>query len=81
MATPAAVYPRLIKLHQHHMNKIENPGRRTNLEKLVQGIADDLSIFPSHLSMEDQGLFAIGYYHQRQDLFTRHDPISNSQED
>ena len=32
-----------------------------------------LSRFPSHLSLDDQGQFAIGYYHQRQDFFTKKD--------
>lgn len=29
-----------------------------------------LSHFPSHLNLQEQGMFAVGYYHQRQDLFT-----------
>lgn len=73
MATPASVFPRLIRLHQHHLDKVEHPGRRTNLEKLIQEVASGVEAFPGHLNLDDQGLFAIGYYHQRQDLFTRHD--------
>jgi CRISPR-associated protein Csd1 len=30
-----------------------------------------LQDFPAHLSLADQGCFAIGYYHQTQDFFTR----------
>jgi len=26
---------------------------------------------PAHLPLEDQALFALGYYHQRQDFFTK----------
>jgi len=29
--------------------------------------------FPPHLTLEDQGRFAIGYYHQTQDLWTKKD--------
>jgi CRISPR-associated protein Csd1 len=80
MATPAAVFPRLIRLHQHHLRRIEHPGRRTNLEKLIQEIAGSLATFPPHLRLEDQGLFAIGYYHQRQDLFTKKEDSTASEE-
>jgi CRISPR-associated protein Csd1 len=50
-----------------------NPGRRTNLEKAVQEILSGIysTGMPKHLSLDDQSRFAIGYYHQRQDLFTK----------
>lgn len=69
-ATPGSVFPRLIRLNQHHLGKLEK-GARTYHEKRIQEIAGRLEEFPSHLSLRDQGLFAIGYYHQRQDMFTR----------
>ncbi len=68
-ATPAAIFPRLISLSRHHLNKIESPGQRTLREKELGGIMDGLSRFPGTLGMEAQGLFAIGYYHQRQSYF------------
>ncbi len=68
-ATPGVVFPRLCRMHQHHIEKLDG-GRKVNREKLVQEIMGRLDTFPSHLSLEDQGLFAIGYYHQRQDFFT-----------
>jgi len=76
-ATPATVFPRLLRLHQHHMNKIENPGLRINREKLVREICGRIHRFPLHLSLERQGLFFIGYYHQRQDFFTKKDKETN----
>ncbi len=27
--------------------------------------------FPAHLDLQDQGRFFIGFYHQRQDFFTK----------
>jgi CRISPR-associated protein Csd1 len=44
-----------------------------NLERLIGGILVAVDQFPAHLNLSDQGRFAIGYYHQRHDLFTRHD--------
>lgn len=69
-ATPGVVFPRLIRLSQHHLAKLEG-GLRVVREKLLQDVADALDRFPPHLALEDQGLFAIGYYHQKKDLYTK----------
>ena len=69
-ATPASVFPRLLRLSQHHITKLEG-GRRVNREKLTQEVIEKIDHFPRHLNLEQQGLFQIGYYHQRQDLFTK----------
>jgi CRISPR-associated protein Csd1 len=68
--TPAAVFPHLMKLKNHHLSKLENRGRAVNLERIIMEIVDGISDFPGHLSLQDQGRFAVGYYHQRQDFFT-----------
>ena len=60
-----------MRLKNHHLAKLENVGRRVNLEKLISQIVDGIDDFPPHLSLEDQGRFAIGYYHQMQDFFTK----------
>jgi CRISPR-associated protein Csd1 len=69
-ATPASVFPRLIRLNQYHLNKLEK-GKRIFHERRIQKIVGMLDFFPAHLSLRDQGLFAVGYYHQRQDIFTK----------
>jgi CRISPR-associated protein Csd1 len=69
-STPVTVFSTLMKLKNHHLAKLENPGRRANLERLISEIMDGISDFPSHLKLADQGRFAIGYYHQRQALFS-----------
>lgn len=69
-ATPGVVFPRLCRMHQHHIEKLEG-GLKVVREKLIQEIMGRLDTFPSHLSLDDQGLFAIGYYHQRQFFFTK----------
>jgi len=70
-STPVAVFPHLLKLKNHHISKLENRGLAVNLEKQIGEIVDGISDFPSHLSLADQGRFAIGYYHQRQAFFTK----------
>lgn len=70
-ATPVTVFPHLLKLANHHTSKLDNRGRAVNLEKLIGKIADHISDLPTHLSLPDQGRFCLGYYHQRQALFTK----------
>jgi CRISPR-associated protein Csd1 len=67
-ATPRTVFPQLLRLAQHHIQKAEY-GRNTDkmIEEIMQGIQE----FPAHLNLDDQGLFAIGYYHQRQAFYTK----------
>lgn len=69
-SSPATVFSRLMALKNHHLSKLENPGRRTNFERLISEIVSELDDFPAHLNLNEQGRFAIGYYHQRQDFFT-----------
>jgi len=76
-ATPAAVFSRLLRTHRHHLAKLEG-GLRIVREKLVQDINSGLIGFPSHLNLQQQGLFAIGYYHQRKDLFTKRDKTTEN---
>ena len=65
-AVPSSVFSTLMRLKNHHLAKLGNVGRRINLEKLIGEIVDGLPpTLPSHLSLADQGRFAIGYYHQR----------------
>ncbi|WP_289051641.1 type I-C CRISPR-associated protein Cas8c/Csd1 [uncultured Psychrobacter sp.] len=70
-STPVTVFGILLKLSQHHLSKIRkrNMDRSINLNKQLSEILEKIDTFPSHLNMEQQGLFAIGYYHRRQEFF------------
>lgn len=71
-ANPVTVFPQLLKLKNHHLKKLENPSFVKAHEKRLQEIFSGLSPeMPTHLRVEDQARFAIGYYHQRQALFTK----------
>ncbi len=69
-STPVTVFANLMKLKNHHLAKMEE-GRKRYFEKLIGQIMSDINDFPAHLSLADQGRFAIGYYHQRQAFFTK----------
>lgn len=76
-ATPGNVFPRLIRLSQHHLGRLERPSRIYH-ERQIQEITAHLDTFATHLNLQDQGLFALGYYHQRKALFTKRTPDSSS---
>jgi CRISPR-associated protein Csd1 len=67
-ATPAAVFPQLLRLGQHHISKAEYGGYT---DKLIAEVADGIDELPRHLSLEEQGLFTLGYYHQRNALYRK----------
>jgi CRISPR-associated protein Csd1 len=77
-STPVAAFPHLMKLKNHHLSKLENRGRAVNLEKAIGEIVCGIEDFPAHLSLHDQGRFAVGYYHQRQDFFKKHETTNEN---
>lgn len=73
-ATPAYIFPVLLRNTQNHLGKIRKnkPGLAVNREKIVGEVIDSLGTsFPKSLRMEAQGQFALGYYQQRQAFFAK----------
>jgi len=71
-STPSTVFGNLMRLKNHHLSKLENPGRKIWFEKLLGEVIAALpGHFPAHLNLDAQGQFAIGYYHQAQDFWTK----------
>ena len=72
-SAPVTAFGNLMRLVQHHLSKIgkEKGGYRVSLEKQIQEVVGEIKAFPAHLTLEEQGQFAIGYYHQRQAFFTK----------
>lgn len=75
-STPIAVFGTLMRLLPHHLNKLEFEGRAVQLQWEIRQILEHCQKFPNHLNLEQQGLFAIGYYHETQFLFTK-DALKN----
>lgn len=73
ITTPAAAFGRLFNLNSKHFTKLkhEKPGLAVNLDKGLQELCRgiDINKFPAMFRLEEQGQFAIGYYHQRQKQF------------
>jgi CRISPR-associated protein Csd1 len=70
-STPVTVFGNLMRLKNHHLAKLENAGRRITFERLIAEVVSGFADFPSHLTLEDQGRFAIGYYHQMHAFYTK----------
>lgn len=71
-ATPASIFPLLVRNAQNHLSRTrkDNKGAFTNQEKLLGEIFSKLPPqFPRSFNIEEQGRFAIGYYHQYQANF------------
>lgn len=65
-ATPATVFPLLIRGMQNHLAKLRKDGKGGWVEREMDEIIGQLSPdWPRSLPLTEQGRFAVGYYHQR----------------
>lgn len=80
-STPAAVFSTILNLSNHHVENLKTEGRKVYFEKLKQEIVSkiDADGFRPQLDLQDQGRFFIGYYHQRQDFFTKSEGNNDEQ--
>ncbi len=77
-STPANVFPVLINLSQKHLKQINNVGKIRSFEISIQEIVSNLEEeLPKRLNIPEQGSFQLGYYHQRQKLFTKKEDKTN----
>lgn len=69
-ATPASVFPILLRISNHWTNKAEYGG---NADRKIQELLNmlDAQAFPKQFSLDEQGIFILGYYHQRTKLYTK----------
>ena len=68
--TPATVFSTILNLSVHHSENL-NEGSKIFFEKIKQEIIEkiDSNGFPTHLDLQDQGRFFVGYYHQIQSFY------------
>ncbi len=71
--TPVSVFPILIRLKNSHMKKLEREkaSAKPYYEGLLGKLMENLTAFPARLSLEEQGQFILGYYHQTQKKYEK----------
>jgi CRISPR-associated protein Csd1 len=69
---PAVAFPKIESLAQKHLRKLrrDKPGAAYAIDGRLQELHNllhptEAGAFPDKLSLEGQGLFALGYYHQK----------------
>ena len=72
-AAPASVFPILIKLKNSHIKKLERDKGSAKIyyEQILTDLMGKLESYPKRLSLEDQGKFILGYYHQTQKKYEK----------
>ena len=69
-ASPASVFPVLLRLSQHHIAKATyGYVSDQRIENILNKLDVENNPFPAHLSLDEQGIFVLGYYHQRNAFF------------
>lgn len=83
-ATPASIFPVLFKLKNSHIRKITNKGTEIYYEKLLGNLQEkifvsdeEMQAYPKRLSLEEQGMFILGYYHQTQKRYEKKEKEEN----
>ncbi len=71
-ASPKTVFPTLLRLSQHWISKAEFGYASDNrIEKIMNLLDIEKNPFPAHLTLDEQGIFVLGYYHQRTAFFVK----------
>lgn len=66
-SAPASVFGRLMRGAQPHLSNLkrDKPNAYRALQRRMEEITSGLDSFPRTLMLQEQGLFSLGYYHQR----------------
>lgn len=77
-ATPASVFPILFKLKNSHIKKMRDKKKEIYYEKILTDLQGRIPLadtgvlaYPKRLSLEEQGMFILGYYHQTQKRYEK----------
>lgn len=81
-ATPASVFPLLLRGAQNHLGRLRKDGKGGWIEREIEDILDLLTLdLPRALPLAEQGRFAIGYYHQRKTQFAGRPDVAKELDD
>ncbi len=78
-ATPASIFPLLVRNAQNHLGKLRKEGKGGWLEREIEDIQNKIKdAYPRSLKLEQQGKFFLGYYHQRKAQFAKASEIGEA---
>lgn len=79
-ASPASVFPTLLRLSHHWTTKAEYGGVS---DRKIQDLLNllEAKAFPPRLSLDEQGVFVLGYYHQRAAFYAKKDNNADDTDD
>lgn len=69
-ATPAVVFPVLLNLAEKHQKKLSAGQKVYNSKRLQDLMGRIRESYPTHLTLSDQGIFQLGYYHETQKRYS-----------
>ena len=70
-ATPAVIFPTLIKLAQKHLQKLDT-GKSIHYNQQLTALMGMIHEgFPARMTLPEQGAFQLGYYHQTQKRYEK----------
>jgi len=76
-ATPRAVFPLLQRMATHHLARLRknHPGRARWIDDQIGRIFElaDMHLLTPTLNAQRQAMFAVGYYHQKNDFYRTRD--------
>ena len=80
-ATPVVAFPMIVDRAQKYLRKLKAKNKE-GLARYYSSMMDEIignfgESYPAHLSLEDQGIFQIGYYHQRQRMYAKKEEKDN----
>jgi CRISPR-associated protein Csd1 len=72
-STPRTIFGLLMRNSKWHLSKIskENKGYEVRYQQRIQLLTGQLKEFPAVLDLQGQAEFALGYYHERQDIYKK----------
>ncbi|MCI1956457.1 MAG: type I-C CRISPR-associated protein Cas8c/Csd1 [Oscillospiraceae bacterium] len=80
-ATPAAIFPLLLSLSQHHQRKLSE-GAKVYYDKKITDLGSRLrETLPTRFTLQEQGSFYLGYYHEKRALFTSNKKCDSKNEE
>jgi CRISPR-associated protein Csd1 len=70
-ATPAVIFPMILNLADKHLRKFDEKGRIYYAKKIGELMGRMTESFPNHQTLNEQGIFQLGYYHQVQKRYEK----------